>query len=80
MITLSMIFTGIALKHEKVGPNFSSFNPCPSLVSVRTDNMTQNRCLNIALNNKSQPLLLLYYYVINFCNLIRLEQWYFSLL
>ena len=28
MITLSMILTGIALKHEKVGPTFSSFNPC----------------------------------------------------
>ena len=80
MITLPMILTGIALKHEKVGPTFSSFNPCPSLASVETDDMTQIRCLNVDLNNKPRPLLLLYYYMRNFCNLIGLEQWYFSLI
>ena len=78
MITLSMILTGIALKHEKVGPTFSSFNPCPSLASVETDDMTKIRCLNVDLNNKPRPLLLLYHYMRNFCNLIGLEQWYFS--
>ena len=56
MITFLMIFTGIALKHKKVGPTFSSFNPCPSLASVGTDDMTQIRCLNIALYNKPRPL------------------------
>ena len=80
MKTFLMIFTGIALKHEKVGPAFSSFNPFPSLASVETDDMTQIRCLSVALNNKPRPLLLLYYYMRNFCNLIGLEHWYFSLI
>ena len=65
MIIFLVIYTGIALKHEKVGPAFSSFNPFPSLSSAGTDNMTQIRCLNIALNNKPPPLLLLYYFMRN---------------
>ena len=31
-----VIFPGRAWKHEKVGPTFSSFNPCPSLPSLNT--------------------------------------------
>ena len=37
----------------KVGP---TFNPCPSLPSVATDDWKQFECLNIALNNKAGPL------------------------
>ena len=34
-----MIFAGITLKFENVDPTFSSFfNPCPTLLSVATDN------------------------------------------
>ena len=62
MIMFLMIVTGIAFKLEKVGPTFSSFNPCSSLASVGTDDMTQIACLNIALNNKPPPLPLLYYF------------------
>ena len=32
-----IIFAGIALKLEKVSPTFASFNPCPSLPSIGTD-------------------------------------------
>ena len=36
---------------------FSSFNPCPSLPSVATDDKNQFRCINIVLNNMTGPLL-----------------------
>ena len=39
-----MIFAGIALKLEKVGPAVSSFNSCPSLP---LDDRKQFQCLNI---------------------------------
>ena len=32
---------GMALKLDKVGPVFSSFNPCPSLLSFATDDRKQ---------------------------------------
>ena len=51
------IFAGIAIKLEKVGPTFSSFNPCPSLASVATFDRKQFQYLNIVLNNKTGPLL-----------------------
>ena len=41
---------------EKLGINFSSFNPCPSLPSISTDDRRQFQCLNIVLNNKPGPL------------------------
>ena len=48
-----IILAGI--KSEKVGPTFSSFNPCASLSSIATDNRKQFQCPNnnIFLNNKS---------------------------
>ena len=49
-------FAGIALKLEKVGPTFSSFNPRPSLPSFVTDGRKQLQYLNIVLNNKTGPL------------------------
>ena len=45
-IIFLVIFAGIALKLENVGPTFSSFNPCPSLLSVATDDKKQFLCLN----------------------------------
>ena len=44
------------LKHEKVGPTFSSFSACPSLPPVATTENDQQ--LNIVLNNKTGPLFL----------------------
>ena len=41
---------------EKLGINFSSFNPCPSLPSIATDDRKQFQCLTIVLNNKTGPL------------------------
>ena len=49
-------FAGIALKLEKVGPTFSSFNPRPSLASFVTDGRKQLQYLNIVLNNKTGVL------------------------
>ena len=46
------IFTGIAFKLEKDGPNLSSFNPCPSLISMGIEDREQFECLHIVLNNK----------------------------
>jgi len=66
MIIFLEIFAGIALKHDK-----------HDMASVGTDDMTQIRCLDKALNNEPRPLLLLYFYM---RNLIGLEQWYFSLI
>ena len=42
-----VIFAGMALKLENVGPTFSSFNPSPSLPSVDTDDRKYCHCLNI---------------------------------
>ena len=36
-----VIFAGIELKLEKVGPTFSSFNSCPSMPSVEKDDRKQ---------------------------------------
>ena len=51
----SVIFVGIALKLEKAGQTFSSFNPCPSLPSFVTDDRKQFQRLNIVLNDKIGP-------------------------
>ena len=48
----------ITLNLEKVGPTFSSFNPCPSFPSVVTNDIKQNKRHNIVLNNKPRPLFL----------------------
>ena len=37
VVTFVVIFADIALKLEIVGPMFASFNPCPSLPSVVTN-------------------------------------------
>ena len=51
-----MIFAGTALKLEKAGSTFSSFNPCPSLLSAATATCEylftdapspQNRCTRV---------------------------------
>ena len=44
------------LKHEKVGPTFRSFKPCPFLPSVETTENSFDQYLNIVLNNKTGPL------------------------
>ena len=56
--TFLLIFSGIALKLENVGPTFSSFNPHTSLPFVETDDRKQFQCLNIVFNNKTAPLLI----------------------
>ena len=58
IITFLLIFAGIALKLENVGPTFSSFNPHTSLPFVETDDRKQFQCLNIVFNNKTAPLLI----------------------
>ena len=40
------------------GPNFSSFNPFPSLPSVATDDRKQFQCREIVFNYKTGPLFL----------------------
>ena len=50
-----VIFAGIVLKLEKVGLIFSSFNPCPSLPSIGTNDRNQFKLLG---NNKTDPLFL----------------------
>ena len=55
---LLVVFTGIALNVEKVGPTFSIFNPCPSLSPFALDDRKQFPCLNIVLKNKTGPFLL----------------------
>ena len=55
------IFTGIAFKLEKDGVTFSSFNPCPSLISFATDDRKKFQCLDIVLNNKPRLLFLEFY-------------------
>ena len=56
--TLTILIAGNAFKLEKVGPAFSIFNPCPSLPPVATDDREQFQCLNIVLNDKTEPLFL----------------------
>ena len=51
-----LIFAGMASKLEKVGPTFSSFNPCQSLPSVAKDERKHFQCLNISLNYKTGQL------------------------
>ena len=53
-----VIFENIALKLEKIGPIFSSFNPLPSLPSVATDDRKQFQCRKMVFNNKARPLFL----------------------
>ena len=36
-----VVFAGVELKLQKVDPTFSSFNPCPSVPSVTTDDKEQ---------------------------------------
>ena len=51
-----MIYCWHSIKTWKVGPCFSSFNLCPSLPSVSTDDRKLFQCINILLNNKTGPL------------------------
>ena len=46
IIFLGHISAVMGLKIEKVGPSFSSFNPCPSLSFIATGDRKQSRCLN----------------------------------
>ena len=52
------MIAGNAFKLEKVCPTFASFDPCPSLPSVATDDRKQFQCVNIVLNDKTLPLFL----------------------
>jgi len=58
IIIFLLIFENIALKLEKIGPIFSSFNPFPSLPSAATDDRKQFQCRKIVFNNKARPLFL----------------------
>ena len=58
IIIFLLIFENIALKLEKIGPIFSSFNPFPSLPSVATDGRKQFQWRKIVFNNKARPLFL----------------------
>ena len=51
-----ILFIEIASKREKFSPNFSSFNPFPSLPSVATNDRNQNKLQNLFLNNKPRQL------------------------
>ena len=42
-----------SIKLQKIGPTFSSFNPCPSLPSVTTNDSKQYQYLNIVFNSKT---------------------------
>ena len=48
-----IIFVSMALKLEKVGQTFSSFNECSFLPSVKTDDRKKIQCRNIVFNNKT---------------------------
>ena len=50
-----VILAGIALKLQKAGQTFSSYNTCPSLPSFVTDDRKQFQRLNIVLNDKLGP-------------------------
>ena len=55
----ALFFAGIALKLEKRNGGrffFSTFNLCPLLLSVVTDDRKQVQCLNILLSNKTAPI------------------------
>ena len=55
----ALFFAGIALKLEKRNGGrifFSTFNLCPLLLSVATDDRKQVQCLNILLSNKTAPI------------------------
>ena len=47
-------FCSHSIKLEKVGPTFSSFNPCPSMPSVVISDRKQFQCLNIVFNRKAR--------------------------
>lgn len=52
-------FAGIALKLEKVGPIFSSFNSCPSILAIRYNRREETVSMpkyNIVLKNKTETL------------------------
>jgi len=53
-----VIFKSIASKLEKMGHNFLSFNPFPSLPSSATDGRKQFQWSKIVFNNKARPLVL----------------------
>ena len=56
-----VVFEANASKLEKLGrnwPNFSSFNPFPSLPPVATDDRKQFQCHKIDFNNKTRSLFL----------------------
>ena len=46
IIFLGDISVVMGLKIEKVGPSFSSFNPCPSLSFIATGDRKQSQCFN----------------------------------
>ena len=46
IIFLGDISAIMGLNIEKVGPSFSSFNPCPSLSFIERGDRKQSRCLN----------------------------------
>ena len=56
----ALFFAGIALKLEKRNGGrfffFLTFNLCPLLLSVATDDRKQVQCLNILLSNKTAPI------------------------
>ena len=61
IIIILVIFEDMASKLEKInGPLVSSFNPFPSLPSVRitTDDRKQFQCSKIVFHNKTRPLFL----------------------
>ena len=58
IIRFLVFFVDIASQLEKVGPNFSSFNPFPSLPTVPANDRRHNKRHYIVLNNKLRPLFL----------------------
>ena len=55
-LIIMVIFASIAVL--KVEPTVSSFNPCPSLLSVATEERKQFQCLNMVLRIKTRTLVL----------------------
>ena len=58
IIIWGVIFENIASKLEKIGPIFSSFNPCSSMPSAATDGRKQFQSNKIVFNNNARPLFL----------------------
>ena len=58
MINFLRIFGTRGIKIEKHWPNFSNFNPFPSMPSVATGDGKQFQYLQIVLNNKTRSLVL----------------------